>query len=263
MIPTNDPNTGRTARILVADDEKNMRNTLANILSREGYQVSKVASGEEAVELCSGEAFDVILMDVRMPGIDGVEAFRQIRRHREGVRIIMMSAYSVDELKEAALDQGAIAFLPKPLDVEQVIRLVSEVRDTTILVVEDDERTVELLDGELSKHGYKVTLTNSPHDALELVEQIRFDLVFIDAKLPSMSGLDLYLAIKKLNPAAVTIMISGQEAEFEAIAREAVRQTAYTFLKKPLEIDHVLGLLDRITGQQASGALRKPPLGGS
>lgn len=192
-----DPDAGRTPRILIADDEKNMRNTLANILTREGYHVSKAASGEEAVELCAGEDFDVVLMDVRMPGIDGVEAFRQIRRHREGVRIIMMSAYSVDELKQAALDQGAIAFLAKPLDVEQVIRLVSDVKDTTILVVEGDERTVELLDRELSKHGYKVTLTKSPHDALELVEQIRFDLIFIDAELPSMSGLDLYLAIKK------------------------------------------------------------------
>lgn len=259
-----DPDAGRTPRILIADDEKNMRNTLANILTREGYDVSKAASGEEAVELCAGEDFDVILMDVRMPGIDGVEAFRQIRRHREGVRIIMMSAYSVDELKQAALDDGAIAFLAKPLDVEQVIRLVSDVKDTTILVVvEEDERTVELLDGELSKHGYKVTLTRSPHDALELVEQIRFDLIFIDAELPSMSGLDLYLAIKQINPTAVAIMISGREAEFEAIAREAVRQTAYTFLQKPLEIDHVLGLLDRITGQRASGALRKPALGGS
>jgi len=252
------PEAGARPRLLVVDDEKNMRETLASILSREGYEVAKAASGEEAVKLCTREDYDVVLMDVRMPGIDGVEAFRKIRRHSEGVRVILMSAYSVDDLKQAALDEGAIAFLSKPLDVERVIRLVGEVKDTTILVVEDDEDTVRILDGELTSHGYKVTSTHSPHDALELVEQIHFDLVFIDSELPSMSGLDLYLAIKKISPAAVAIMITGKEEEFEAIAREAVRLTAYTLVGKPLDIDHILGMLDRITGQRASGALKKP-----
>lgn len=248
----------KTRKVLIVDDEKNMRTTLASILGREGYDVSTAATGEEAVDLCVKGEYDIILMDVRMPGIDGVEAFRRIRRHREGVRVIMMSAYSVDELKEAALEEGAIAFLPKPLDIEQAIKLVSEVKDTTILVVEDDPATVELLDNTLTDQGYKVTATSSPHDALEMAEQIRFDLIFIDAKLPSMSGLDLYLAIKKINPTAVAIMITGMEEEFEAIAREAVRRTAYTFVKKPLDIDHILLLLKRITGQRASNALKKP-----
>lgn len=252
--------TQQTIKVLIADDEKNMRATLASILTREGYQTSTAATGEEAVELCVKEGFDIILMDVRMPGIDGVEAFRLIRKHREGVRVIMMSAYTVDEMKDAALEEGAIAFLSKPLDVEQVIRLIGEVKDTTILVVEDDKRTVKLLDTELSDAGYKVTVTCSPHDALELVEQIRFDLIFIDTKLASMTGLDLYLAIKKISPTAVAIMITGMEDEFEAIAREAVRRTAYTFVKKPLDIDHILGLLERITGQRASGAVKKPRL---
>ncbi len=251
--------TKRSIRVLIADDEKNMRTTLANILEREGYEVAVAASGEEAVQLCLEKGFDVVFMDVRMPGIDGVEAFRQIRRHREGIRVIMMSAYSVDEIKEAALEEGAIAFLPKPLDVAKAIKLVDEVKETAILVVEEDEGTIKLLDKELTEHGYKVTVTRSPHDALELVEQIRFDLVFIDAKLPSMNGLDLYLAIKKINPTAIAIMITGWEEEFEAIAREAVRRTAYTFVKKPLDIDDILGLLERITVQCASGALRKPP----
>ncbi len=253
----------KMVRVLIADDEKNMRITLANILEREGYQVTVAATGEEAVGLCTKDGFDIVFMDVRMPGIDGVEAFRRIRRHQEGVRVIMMSAYSVDELKEAALADGAIAFLSKPLDVEKAIKLVDGVNDTTILVVENDEQTIKLLDTELTEHGYRVTVRRSPHDALELVEQIRFDLIFIDAKLPSMSGLDLYLAIKKVNPTAVAIMITGWEEEFEAIAREAVRRTAYTFVKKPLDIDDILALLERITVQRVSGAVKKPRPDGS
>lgn len=252
------PHNGEPLRVLVVDDEKNMRATLASILQKEGYVVGTADSGEDAVHQCADQPYDVVLMDVRMPGMDGVEAFRQIRRHQEGVKVIMMSAYSVDELKDAALSEGAIAFLKKPLDVAQVVKLIGEVKDTTILVVEDDPATVQLLDAKLGEQGYKITSTSSPHDALELIEQIRFDLVFIDAKLPSMTGLDLYLAIKKVNPSAVAIMITGMEDEFEAIAKEAVRRTAYTFVKKPLDIDNVLALLQRITGQRASDALKKP-----
>ena len=87
-----------TTKILIVDDEMNMRRTLAAILSDEGYEVATAATGEEAVDLCSREQFGIVLMDVRMPGIDGVEAFRQIRRHREGVRVILMSAFCVEHL---------------------------------------------------------------------------------------------------------------------------------------------------------------------
>lgn len=250
----------KSEKVLIVDDEENMRKTLADILEDEGYQVSTAATGEEAVAICEKNEHGIILMDVRMPGIDGVEAFRRIRRHQEGVRVILMSAYSVDALKEAALDEGAIAFLSKPLDLEKVVGLVGEVKDTAILVVEDDVPTAEFLSKNLKEQGYKVTISNSPHDALELVEQIRFDLIFLDANLPSMNGLELYLAIKKITPTSVAIMISDLEKEFEAIAREAVRRNAYTMIRKPLDIDHVLALLKRITGGRISGDFRKPPM---
>lgn len=245
--------------VLIVDDEPNMRTTLGDILDQEGYDVSTADDGEKAVEMCRARSYDVILMDIRMPGIDGVEAFRLIRKNQVGARIILMSAYSVEDLKRVALDEGAVAFLPKPLDVENVIKLVSEVKHTAILVVEDEEGTATALHDTLKERGYHVRVTGSPHDALELIEQIRFDIIFIDAKLPSMNGLELYLAIKKLTPTATAIMMTGMEKEFEEIAREAVRRTAYTVLRKPLDLDHVLGLLERIGGHRASDEILKPP----
>ena len=164
----------------------------------------------------------------------------------------------MEGLKQAALDEGAIAFLTKPLDLDKMVRLIGEVKDTAILVVEDDQRTAGLLGTELKEKGYRVTITNSPHDALELVEQIRFDLIFLDVNLPAMNGLELYLAIKKVTPTAVAIMITGMEEEFERLAQEAVRRNAYTIVRKPLEIDHILSLLERLGGKRASGDMRKP-----
>ena len=245
-------------KILVVDDEQSMRVTLAAILRDEGYEVTTASTGEEALELCSKENFRVVLMDVRMPGIDGVEAFRKIRRHQEGVRVILMSAYGMDALRDAALDEGAIAFLAKPLDVEKTVDLIRDVTGTAILVVENEEETASVLQSGLKERGYRVTVSRSAHEALELVEQIRFDLIFVDVNLPVMSGLELYLAIKKITPTAVAIMITGAEAEFESLAEEAVRRNAYTLVRKPLEIDYVLGLLQRIVRRHASGDNRKP-----
>ena len=111
-------------RILVVDDEKNMRVTLADILRDEGHEVTTADCGEAAVRLCEASRFDVILMDVRMPGIDGVEAFRRIRLRDSDVRVIMVSAYSVAGLERDALELGAVAFLRKPLDMEKVTRLL-------------------------------------------------------------------------------------------------------------------------------------------
>ena len=143
------------ARVLIVDDERNMCITLADILRDEGYDVDWAQTGEEAVALCMENAHDVILLDVRMPGMDGVETFRRIRRHRAGVRVILMSAYGTDDLKRTALDEGAVAFLAKPLALETVVNLIKEVNETAILVVEDDE-------GEATEMAMKLNCT-APH----------------------------------------------------------------------------------------------------
>lgn len=252
------PTATQTTRILIVDDERNMRNTLADVLEDEGYDVTTAEDGNVAVELCSKNGYDVVLMDVRMPGMNGVDAFRRIRRHQEGVRIVLMSAYDVEGLKQTALEEGVIAFLSKPLDVERVVRLITETHDTAILVVENEEEVASTMSRAIKQQGYRVIVVGTPHDALEIAEQIRFDIIFIDAELPSMTGLELYLAIKAITPTAVAIMITGKEEEFERIAREAVRQTAYTIVSKPLDLDHVLSLLKRISGQRVSNAIHKP-----
>ena len=103
-----------STKILVADDEKNMRVTLAAILEDKGYSITTADTGEKAVELCESERFDVVIMDVRMPGIDGVEAFRQIRRHKEGVKVILMSAANVENLAVDLEEVPLVGILQKP-----------------------------------------------------------------------------------------------------------------------------------------------------
>jgi DNA-binding NtrC family response regulator len=245
-------------KILLVDDDRNFRVTLADILRDQGYRVHTAVTGTEALALSSQEEFDVVLMDVRLPDLKGIEVFRKIRKNREGLRVILMSALSLDELKFTALEEGAIAFLTKPLDLDGVLKLINEARDTTVLLVANDDEAVMPVCTKLKEVGYRVTVARSPHEALRLVEQIHFDIVFIDAHLPVMNGLELYLHIKRITPTTVAIMIAGREEEFERLAREAVQQTAYTMLRKPLDIDSLLALLQRIARQRVSGVVNKP-----
>lgn len=113
--------------MLVVDDEPSVRSTLCEILALEGYQVHGAGSGEEALEVYECLLPQVVLMDIRMPGLDGVEVFRRLRCLQRDVRVIFTSGYSEDHLKEAALKEGAIAFLTKPLDLPQLLDLVGEV----------------------------------------------------------------------------------------------------------------------------------------
>lgn len=251
--------TTRVGRILVADDEPNMRLTLSAILRAEGYQVDTASNGVNAVEQCQTNKYDVVLMDLRMPDLDGVAAFRQLRSYQHSARVIFMSAYGLDDLKQMALEEGAIAFLDKPLDIDKVIRLIQEAYEIAILIVAADETVSTLLRQNLASLNYRITTVDSAQTALELLGQLQFDIVFIDVHLPVMNGLDFYLALRKVTPTAIAIMIANMEAEAEALAREAVRNTAYTFIHKPIDLNYLLNLLSRVHRQHTSASVRKPP----
>jgi DNA-binding response OmpR family regulator len=250
-----------TKRVLIVDDETNMRTTLADILSDEGYVIDTVPDGASAVEMCTKYTYEVILLDVRMPGIDGLETFRRIRRQCENARVIMMSAFSADELKRSTLEEGAVAFLSKPLDIDHVISLIKGLRESTVLVVTEDKALSQGVQSTLKAQGYWVAANASPRDALDLAEQIQFDIVLIDMKIPGMNGYEFYLAMKQVAPHSVAVMMTDRDDKAsEKLAREAVNKTAYTLLHKPLDLDNLQDLLTRITGQQKSDAVSKPPI---
>jgi DNA-binding response OmpR family regulator len=115
--------------ILIVDDEKNIRLTLSQALETLGTQIDAAADGEEALSKLKEKQFGLILLDIRMPGMDGMEVLRRVREIRPDIRVIMITAYGTIESAVEAMKLGAADFLQKPFDPEEVRELVSRVMD--------------------------------------------------------------------------------------------------------------------------------------
>ena len=112
-------------RILVVDDDVGMVETLSDILEASHFRVDTAHSGDTAIRMTLAHPYDVILMDIQMPGLDGVQALRRIKSHAPQQNVIMMTAYTTDELAREALQATGKPVLPKPLDMDLVLKLVS------------------------------------------------------------------------------------------------------------------------------------------
>jgi CheY-like chemotaxis protein len=110
-------------KILVVDDDSDNALSLAELFQMEGHEVRVALSGQEAIDACIHDAFDLAFIDVMMPGKNGVESFIEIRRLRPDARVFMMTGYSVEELLRQAVSEGAMGYIEKPFDPAEVLRL--------------------------------------------------------------------------------------------------------------------------------------------
>jgi two-component system response regulator HydG len=110
----------KRARILVVDDEESHRIMLRAVLQEEGYQVAEAADGPDAIRAVEQEPFDLILLDIRMTTMDGIETLTEIRKVSPFVPVLMMTAYASVKTAVEALKAGAFEYLTKPLDIEEL-----------------------------------------------------------------------------------------------------------------------------------------------
>ena len=112
--------------LLVVDDDSGMRDTLLDILEDRGYRVGVAADGIEALEAIKAERYDLVLMDILMPRMNGVEALKHLKDIDDTIIVIMMTAYAVKDLIEEALREGVYRVLYKPLDMDEALMLIDE-----------------------------------------------------------------------------------------------------------------------------------------
>ncbi|MEE9591247.1 MAG: response regulator [Thermodesulfobacteriota bacterium] len=107
--------------ILIVDDDSGMTDTLTDVFDEMGYTVAVAEDGFAAIDKIKRELYDVALMDIKMPRMNGVETFKEIKKINPSMKVIMMTAYAMEELIKEALREGALDVIHKPLDIDKVV----------------------------------------------------------------------------------------------------------------------------------------------
>jgi DNA-binding NtrC family response regulator len=227
-----------------------MRVTLGGILEDKGHNVVMVENGYQAIEAVKKTLFDVIFIDIKMPGINGVQTFREIKRIDRKAVVIMMTAYSVEDLLKEALEEGAYATVYKPFDVDKIIAIIEEVlhEKTLILVVDDKFSDRETLKTILEDKGYRVATAKDGTEAIEMVKSKHYDIIFLDVILPGMDGVETFERVKRIDPEVTVIMMTGYTEE--DLVRKAVSEGAYTCIYKPFHMEKLIELVEGISREK-------------
>jgi two-component system, NtrC family, response regulator PilR len=139
------PQPLETEKILVVDDEKSMREFLEIMLQKDGYEVSCAESGEEALKAIRREKFDLLITDIRMKPIDGLEVLKQCKTISPGTAVIIISAYASAETAVVAMKEGAYDYLPKPFKIDEMRTAITN----ALLSKKDEESSSGLREGPL------------------------------------------------------------------------------------------------------------------
>ena len=128
--------TTSMSRILVIDDERSIRNTLKDILEFEKYKVELAEDGYQAIELLKTSDFDVILCDIKMPGMDGIEALQKIEEIKPDTPVVMISGHGNIDTAVESIKKGAFDYIEKPLDLNRLLITLRNAMDKSALITE-------------------------------------------------------------------------------------------------------------------------------
>ena len=247
------------ANILIVDDDIEMAETLSDILTDLGHHVEIANDGFKAIQKVKAQTFDVILMDIKMPGMNGVETYKEIKHIQPKAAVMMMTAYSVEDLVAEALKEGVYGVCYKPVEIAKIIELVEHFQDkgALILIVDDDLSTCETLTDILKEKGYSVAHVSSGEEAKRIVKEKDFDIVFIDVKMPCMNGLETYLELRKIRLNIKVIMMTAYRQEVQNLVEEAIRHNVYTCIYKPFDTEKLLKIIEGILAAKTKAEIQQ------
>jgi two-component system, NtrC family, response regulator HydG len=233
-------------RILVVDDNTDYCEGVVDFLEMEGFVAVGVHDGFKALEKIKEDSFDMVLMDIRMPAMDGVETFRMIKGISPKTPVIMMTAFELETRITDALREGAYGAFQKPIDNKRLLCTIeNSFQDETLVMIAGDNREFcsNLLDT-LVKKGYRGVVAEDRESALQIAREERFDIIILDINQPA-NGLETYLTICDFQPDVEVIIITDNKEETRELVDQALEKNAHACLEKPLDIDHLLEVMQK------------------
>ncbi len=236
--------------ILVVDDDVDTCRNLSDILTDLGYRVDTAHDGPSALALVRHKPYDVALLDYKMPGMDGLTLYREIRSLRSGTVAIVVTAYAGGATTDEVLAAGAWQVLPKPVDFPRLLAMVGQaVNQPLVLIVDDDPDLCASLGDVLRDRGFRVAVAHDSPTAAAQIRDTRFRAVLIDMKLPIGDGASIFRLVRQASPEARTVVITGHRSELEERVRQMVDEGADAVCYKPFNLPGLLETLQRLTHQ--------------
>ena len=159
------------ARILVTDDEESMRYYLKRSLKRRGYRVEAAEDGEKALELEEARPFDVVVLDLKMPGMDGLEVLRRVRKLDPEVMVILMTAYGTIRSAVEAMRNGAFDYITKPFEIEELEILVERALEQRAFLRQN--RTLRQIVDNRRAYGGLIGQSPAMRKVFQTIDQLR------------------------------------------------------------------------------------------
>jgi two-component system, NtrC family, response regulator HydG len=235
-------------QLLIVDDEVDACQNLSDILTDMGYGVDIAHDGPSALELVRKKTYDVALLDLKMPGMDGVELYKRIKAVSAETIAIVVTAFAGSKIAQAARDAGVAEVIAKPVDFQKLLRHVEETLDQPlVMVVDDDPDLCDSLWEILRQHHYRVGIAHNVPDADAKLRDHDYQVVLIDMKLPAGSGTEVFRLVRQTHSQARTILITGFQTETEQQVADVLAEGADAVAYKPFDVDLLLKTLSRLT----------------
>lgn len=235
-------------RVLIVDDSRVMQRLVANVLAETGATLAFASDGIEAMASFRAAPADLVVSDVEMPGMGGVELAHQLRKEPgSSVKVILMSAGNAEAGRAAVRCGDADAFVPKPLDGAELRRIVADLVPRSFRTAEVAPRRIRVLVADDTEVGRRllcrvlevdpelevVAVAADGAAAVEAAERLRPQLVLLDAFMPGMDGIAATREIMQRAPSPVVLMTPDLASRAASIAFEATQAGALDFLVPP------------------------------
>jgi two-component system, NtrC family, nitrogen regulation response regulator NtrX len=192
--------------ILITDDEKSIRNILRDILEFEKYDVAEAENGEEALSVIEKKPVDLVVLDIKMKGMDGIEVLEKIKQLRPELPVIMISGHGTISIAVDAAKKGAFDFLEKPPDLNRLLITVRNALESSKLIRENRQIRTEL-------HGVKEIIGESP-----VIQKIK-------------------KTIEKIAPSSSRILITGENGTGKELVARSIHNLSNRASKKFIDVN--------------------------
>lgn len=239
--------------ILIVDDDHDAGQNLGDILVDLGYSPDVAIDGPTALQLAQQRRYAVALLDLKMPGMDGLTLSRKLKELDQSIVVILTTAYANKATLASAQSYGIKRVFSKPLDLQQIIPYLLEVsKQPLVLLVDDDSDICRSLTDVLEDRGYRVCFATAIGEALSLVQSNQFQVVLIDMKLPGGYGDEVFQQVRTVSQQARVVLMTGHRTEMEDRIRRSLAAGADAVCYKPFQMPELLTVL-QVLATAASG----------